>query len=102
MKPTESTLQNRLLKTIFGNPVLGDLRKLSQLRHSPAREMVARTGIEPATQGFSDLENRFFLLPLIELNQPRWPNSIGESRFFPGNFSNPKQSKAMLGNWQLR
>jgi hypothetical protein len=41
-------------------------------------------------------------LPLIELNQPRWTDSIGKSRFFPGNFSNPKQSKAMLGNWQLR
>jgi hypothetical protein len=39
---------------------------------------------------------------LIELNQPRCPNSIEESRFFPGNLSNSKQSKAMLGNWQLR
>jgi hypothetical protein len=38
----------------------------------------------------------------VELNQSRRPNSVGESRFFLGNFSNPKQSKAMLGNWQLR
>jgi len=63
---------------------------------------VARTGIELATQGFSDLENLFFLLPLIELNQPRPTGLIGKSRFFPGNFTKPKQFKAMLENWQLR
>jgi hypothetical protein len=79
-----------------------DSRKKKGERLLNLSPKMARTGIEPATQGFSDLENHFFLLPLIELNQPRWTDSIEKSRFFPGNFSNPKQSKAMLGNWQLR
>ena len=46
--------------------VLGDLGKCSAtaiLRHSLAKENVARTGIEPATQGFSVLKIRFFPLP---------------------------------------
>ena len=45
--------------------------------------MVARTGIEPATQGFSVLPGHFLQLPLVASNQPRQPKSTGEFRLFP-------------------
>jgi hypothetical protein len=63
---------------------------------------MTRTGIEPATQGFSVLKIHFCPLPWIALNRPRCPNSIGKVRFFPENIGNRKQSKSTLGNWQLR
>ncbi len=63
---------------------------------------MARTGIEPATQGFSVLRNRFLKLPSVTLNQPRLLKSIGKGRFFLGIFGDRRQSRSRLGNWQLR
>ena len=44
---------------------------------------LARTGIEPATQGFSVLPGHCHPLPLVASNQPRQPKSTGEFQSFP-------------------
>jgi hypothetical protein len=49
---------------------------------------VARTGIEPATQGFSVFLSHFQPILLMVLNHPNLPKSIGKTRFFPGNTDN--------------
>ncbi|MBS0626620.1 MAG: hypothetical protein JSS09_00225 [Verrucomicrobia bacterium] len=51
-------------------------------------KMVAGTGIEPATQGFSVLVKHFSKIPLVVLNYPTSPNHTEENRLDLGNFGN--------------
>jgi len=46
------------------------------------KKEVARTGIEPATQGFSVLKSHFPAILWMTLNQPTLLDSIGKIRFF--------------------
>jgi hypothetical protein len=63
---------------------------------------VARTGIEPATQGFSVLENQFQTVPWITLNQPNLPKNTGKDRLFPEKLGDRRQFKLRPGKDQLR
>jgi hypothetical protein len=77
------------------NPALAlILQKNKDLQNEKAEDMiisenvsgeVARTGIEPATQGFSVLQNSFWTLPWITLDQPNSPDNTVHDSFFPEN-----------------
>lgn len=63
---------------------------------------MARTGIEPATQGFSVLQNHYRQYPWMTLNQPTLTDPTGKKGLFPANLSDRRQSNSKRGNRQLR
>ena len=85
LETTEPTLQSDHQKYFGG--LFWVIKRNYQLRWNSGflqqEKGLARTGIEPATQGFSVLPGHYHPLPLVASNQPRQPKSTGEFRLFP-------------------
>lgn len=78
------------------------VKKRSESMRRMLYKNVARTGIEPATQGFSVLGNHFHQVPWLTLNHLCLAKCIGKLGFWLGNIGNRGRSQARSGNRPLR